>query len=198
MSPTNSCSLAVTLLAILFNLGAGAARVNAAEAGKTGNTVFYGKGRIASPEQQSYALIRKSAESMIISGNGEDVPVDALKKTIKGDFIWFRDEQRTFVIDDPVLLLRANAAWTRYDSASDKVRTAKRELRVREKTLSRMEPSQEASKEKRAISTLEAKIDLLEQDRTVAFDAAQAAMRGLISEAARTGKTAAFPFTPAD
>jgi hypothetical protein len=177
--------------------------------------VFYGKGRIKSPDDQSYALIRKSGSSMIISGNGEDVPVDELKKSFKSDFIWFRDGNETYVIVDPSFMERANMAWTGYDAASDMLSSTRRQLRTHEKLLTRMESIEENRKsftrnasmdseddreaklqnERAIIREITRSKEILEKKCSSELENAKLEMRTLIREARQSGKLSNFRAT---
>jgi hypothetical protein len=116
-----SAALAVMLLSVTTIVPFSLATAANADTEKPAQIVFYGEGRIKNSDEQSYALVRHHGTSMIISGNGEQVPVNELKRAIKDDFIWFRDGERGYVIVDPALLELADRAWRPYDDlAGDK------------------------------------------------------------------------------
>ena len=163
MNTRKSCG---AVLALAVSFAASLLPVHALGAEGASQTVFYGKGRINSPDQQSYALLRQHAGSMIISGNGENVPVDELKRAIGGDFVWFRDGERTFVIVDPALVARANQAWAPYDQLMATAPAARGDVGEREK---------------------------LRSQRSSAYHQAQVAMRAVIDDAVRAGKATPFP-----
>lgn len=186
----------------------------AAPAAKAAQVVFYGAGRVKNRDEQSYAWVKDHGTSMVISGNGESIPVDELKRALPGDFIWFRDGERTFVIVDPALLARVAAFWAPYDTISDSVTASHAELRKQEKALAQMPRGakagdaapQDAStraadtnaeapwqSQKALVARLRAAHEALLQSRSAAFKQCQAAARALFDQAIRDGKASPWP-----
>ena len=59
-----------------------------------------------------YALVDGGKDSVTMSGTDVDRrQVKQLKASIKGQFLWFRDQGKSYVTQDPVLLARVSAAW---------------------------------------------------------------------------------------
>ena len=59
-----------------------------------------------------YALVRKGQDSFTMSGDTDDiVGIRAARRSIDGDFLWFRRNGKAFVLRDAALLARAEKAW---------------------------------------------------------------------------------------
>ena len=176
--------------------------------------VFYGAGPVKQRDEQSYAWVKDHGTSMVISGNGENVPVDELKRKLNGDFIWFRDGERTFVIVDPALLARVASFWAQYEATSDTEATAHKELRKQEKTLDQMRSAAKQGEsapqgvpargqgsdgesawqvQKALVARLRAAHAALVASRTTAFKQCQASARALFDQAIRDGKASPWP-----
>jgi len=71
--------------------------------------------RVAAADEP-YALVRDTAGRFDISGSSDDWDdVRAAQRSIKGEFIWFREGGRSYVIQDPETLKRARKAWEPLD-----------------------------------------------------------------------------------
>lgn len=61
---------------------------------------------------RAYALVRKGREGFSMSGDAADVEaIRAARRSIDGDFIWFRRDGKPYVVRDEALQQRAEAAW---------------------------------------------------------------------------------------
>ena len=59
-----------------------------------------------------YALVRRDRDGFSMSGDMDDVDdIKAAKRSIDGDFLWFRRDGKAFVLRDAGVLARANKAW---------------------------------------------------------------------------------------
>lgn len=77
-----------------------------------------GKARVVrvAAADEPYALVRGTSGSFDISGSSDDWDdVRAAQRAIDGEFIWFRDGGRSYVIQDPDTLKRARTAWAPLD-----------------------------------------------------------------------------------
>jgi hypothetical protein len=64
----------------------------------------------------AYALVRESAHGTNMSGDSADwADIEAAKRSLKGEFLWFRHDGKAWVVQDPDVLARANAAWAPLD-----------------------------------------------------------------------------------
>ena len=64
--------------------------------------------------QQAYALVQ-GRDNMTMSGasNSSDWQgLSKLRARVKGDFLWYRDGDKAYLIQDPALLAKASEAWT--------------------------------------------------------------------------------------
>ncbi len=59
---------------------------------------------------EPFALVRDGGN--VITGNDADQKrVKELKRSVKGDFLWFRDGGKEYIVQDPAALQRMDAAW---------------------------------------------------------------------------------------
>ena len=84
----------------------------------------------------AYALVRKGEDGMTMSGSHDDRDnddIEAARRGIDGDFLWFRRDGKAYVVRDAATLAQADAAWAKT-----------RELSAQMQALSaRMQPHQE-------------------------------------------------------
>src|SRR6059036_3851851 len=64
---------------------------------------------------ETYALVRAGGQGMSISGDSDWSAIKRLQPRMEGDFLWFRDAGRAWVIQDPDTLAKARAAWADVD-----------------------------------------------------------------------------------
>lgn len=63
-------------------------------------------------DHDGYALVRHDRDGFSMSGDTDDVDdIRAAKRSIDGDFLWFRRGGKAFVVRDAGVLARANQAW---------------------------------------------------------------------------------------
>ncbi len=61
---------------------------------------------------ETYALVTAGKEGMMISGNWKDIAaVKKARKTIAGDFLWFRRNGKTYIVQEPAVISEIKAAW---------------------------------------------------------------------------------------
>jgi beta-lactamase regulating signal transducer with metallopeptidase domain len=61
---------------------------------------------------ESYALVGEGEDGFNMTGNSADWPsIKQLKRSIKGEFLWFRDGGKSWIVQDPDTLAKAHAAW---------------------------------------------------------------------------------------
>jgi hypothetical protein len=61
---------------------------------------------------ESYALVGEGDEGFNMTGNSADwSSIKQLKRSIKGEFLWFRDGGKSWIVQDPDTLAKAHAAW---------------------------------------------------------------------------------------
>lgn len=60
----------------------------------------------------AYALVGEGDEGFNMTGNSADwSSIKQLKRSVKGEFLWFRDGGKSWIVQDPDTLARAHAAW---------------------------------------------------------------------------------------
>lgn len=63
-----------------------------------------------------YALVRETAHGTNMSGDSVNwKDIEAAKRSIKGEFLWFRKDGKAWVVQDKDVLSRAEAAWAPVD-----------------------------------------------------------------------------------
>ncbi|MDM5176347.1 M56 family metallopeptidase [Massilia sp. DJPM01] len=62
--------------------------------------------------EMSYALVQGAERKGMLSGDSRDFDdIDAAKHTVKGDFLWFRQGGKAYVVQDPALIARVTEAY---------------------------------------------------------------------------------------
>ncbi|ATQ74362.1 peptidase M56 [Massilia violaceinigra] len=62
--------------------------------------------------EMSYALVQGAERKGMLSGDSRDFDdIDAAKHTVKGDFLWFRQGGKAYVVQDPALIARVTDAY---------------------------------------------------------------------------------------
>lgn len=80
---------------------------------------------------EPYALVRAEGKGFNISGSSDDWDdVRAAQRSIKGEFIWFRDGGRSYVIQDPEVMAKVRAAWAPLDRLGERMQEHTREMDV--------------------------------------------------------------------
>lgn len=65
---------------------------------------------------EPYAVVRAKDGGFNISGSSDDWDdVKAARNAIGGEFVWFRENGRSYYIQDPELMAKVNAAWAPVD-----------------------------------------------------------------------------------
>lgn len=77
----------------------------------------------------AYALIRKGHDGFTMSGSSDDIDaIKAAKTSLAEDFIWFRRADKAYVIVDPAIVARAQAAWRDSDKLGDNMEALGRQM----------------------------------------------------------------------
>lgn len=78
---------------------------------------------------QPYALVRDGEHGITMTGDsGDSLDVKQIRQHIKGDFLWFRDDGKSWVIQNPDVLARARAAWAPMDALGAQMDAYGREM----------------------------------------------------------------------
>jgi beta-lactamase regulating signal transducer with metallopeptidase domain len=79
--------------------------------------------------EDGYALVRPNGRGASVSGNGGDWDdIEAAKRKIPGDFLWFRQGGKAYVVRDFGVLARAIDAWAPVDRLGDEMDGYGREM----------------------------------------------------------------------
>jgi chromosome segregation ATPase len=63
-------------------------------------------------ERSAYAIVHAGSDSMTVAASTAEIrKVAQLRATMKSDFLWFRDGDKTYVIKDPTMLARLDEVW---------------------------------------------------------------------------------------
>ena len=69
-----------------------------------------------------YALVHANKEGITVSASRTDLnKIEAARRTVKGDFIWFRDGDKTYLIQDPAAVAKADEAWAPVNRIGEKM-----------------------------------------------------------------------------
>lgn len=68
---------------------------------------------------ETYAVVIAGKKGMMISGNVDDVKnIEAVKKTQPGNFLWFKRDNKDYIVQDPKVIAQVQAAWHEADKLS--------------------------------------------------------------------------------
>ncbi len=69
-------------------------------------------GQDAGERKDSYALVRQGESgSSMHTHSGDRKSIEAVRRSIDGDFLWFRDGGKAYVVQDREVLAKVDAAW---------------------------------------------------------------------------------------
>jgi phage shock protein A len=78
---------------------------------------------------EPYALVRDGEHGITMTGDsGDSLDVKQVRQHLKGDFLWFRDDGKAWVIQDPDVLAKARAAWAPMDKLGEQMDAYGREM----------------------------------------------------------------------
>lgn len=159
--------------------------------------------------EQPYALVRADARSTQGSGNKADwKAIDAAKRAIPGDFLWFRDDGKAYVVRDAAVLAKVIDAWAPVHRLGKDLDVYSREMDQHGKTMEalgrqmeqvRRQPEAAASvgrqmKEAgKPMDALGKKMDVLGKQVDAEARVAEKTMRALIRDALAKGLAAPAP-----
>jgi beta-lactamase regulating signal transducer with metallopeptidase domain len=84
--------------------------VQVAQAAKSAQEASYKQ--YGTDDRNAWALVRKNEAGYSMSGSTRDMrQIDAAKRAMHDDFLWFRRDGKAYVIDDPAIVARAQAHW---------------------------------------------------------------------------------------
>ena len=79
----------------------------------------------------SYALVRKGRDGYTMSGSSDDMgDIEAARRSLDGDFLWFRKGDQAYVVVDPTVVDRATHAWAGTEKLGNRMEALGREMEV--------------------------------------------------------------------
>jgi beta-lactamase regulating signal transducer with metallopeptidase domain len=121
---------------VVSNSQDGSKHIYSIESGSPNSVVLTALNQDAEPEQgdkdvrvryhtrdsePDYVIVSGNSDSVTMSGSEEDAQhAKELKKTIPGDFIWFRRGEHTYIIRDQVMVGRARKLWAEEEELGKK------------------------------------------------------------------------------
>jgi beta-lactamase regulating signal transducer with metallopeptidase domain len=134
-----------------------------------------------------YALVRKDREGFSMSGDLDDVDaIRAARRSIDGDFIWFRRDGKAYVVRDAALLTRAVTAWQPTDALNAQMQSLNARMEPHNKKMEilgkRMESLAGAGEDDSAMGAAAAEIGVLGSQQG-ALGARQAALAQRLAQA---------------
>ena len=133
---------------------------------KSSHHNFYSYG---DDDNQSFVIVSRDNESVTMSGMQDD-GLDALKKKIHGDFIWFRRDEKSYIIRDQSTIDRAKAFWAPQE-----------QLGKKQEELGKQQ--EELGKQQEALSEKMEQVRVRVPDMTKELEKLQATLKKLNSDA---------------
>lgn len=73
-------------------------------------------------QRSGYALVHANKENITVSAPYQDLSrIETARRAVKGDFIWFRDGDKAYLIQDPAAIARADEAWAAVNRIGEKM-----------------------------------------------------------------------------
>ena len=85
---------------------------------------------------EPYALVSQGRDGYLMSGSSDDMPqIEALRRTMAGDFLWFRREGKAYVVTDPATVAHVRKSWAEADALGERMRSLGDEMEVHGKRM---------------------------------------------------------------
>ncbi|MDQ2819038.1 MAG: hypothetical protein M3Y65_01340 [Pseudomonadota bacterium] len=85
----------------------------------------------AKPADEPYALVRDGQRTTFVGGHSSgDTDIDALKKQFSGNFVWFRQSGKSFIVRDAATLDKIAAAWAPAEKSGQEMKKFDADMRV--------------------------------------------------------------------
>ncbi len=86
--------------------------------------------------RDSFALVRKGGGDVTMWGPDDDMAsLEAAKRAVGGDFLWFQRAGKAYVVTDPALFERARQAWRESDALGEQMETLGGKMEVHGKKM---------------------------------------------------------------
>ena len=83
-----------------------------------------------------YAIVRSNKDAMTVSASSRDLRgVALLRNKVKGDFLWFRDGDKTYLVQDPALMAKIDAAWAPVNSIGEQMNEQGKKMEAQGKVM---------------------------------------------------------------
>jgi predicted nucleic acid-binding Zn-ribbon protein len=132
--------LSVMCLTVLAQSEAPATRERAAPA----SVSIYDTEVSGSTRKVPYALVREDHESMTVSGTTRDIrEAEKAKRSLQGDFLWFRRGGKAYVIQDPTILAKATQAWQPAEALNESMEALSDEMETHSEAMEELSEKME-------------------------------------------------------
>ncbi|HWI24642.1 MAG TPA: M56 family metallopeptidase [Lysobacter sp.] len=79
--------------------------------------------------REAFAIVRSGTDGMIMSGSTRDTnAIEVARARLGGDFVWFRRGDQAYVVTDPSLVARTEAAWRDSNALGSQMEALGREM----------------------------------------------------------------------
>ena len=144
-SPMDAVALVASVDAVSAIAPAPAIGAIASVLGSSSDDADEGKDENGYRPKQSYALVRDGHESITVSSERKDrVDVEHAMRLVDGDFIWFRQDGRAYVIQEPTLIARAVSAWEPTEALSEKMEALSKQMEPHSRAMEALSEKMEA------------------------------------------------------
>lgn len=94
---------------------------------------------------ETYAVVIAGKEGMMMSGNLDDIKnIEAIKKSQPGSFLWFKRNNKDYVIQDPKVIAQVQAVWRDTDKLSNEMEAFSEKMDVHSKSMDAINDKMEA------------------------------------------------------
>jgi hypothetical protein len=153
----------------------------------------------------AYALVREGAHGTNINGDSGDWKyIESIKRAVPGDFLWFRDGGKAYVVQDAQVLAKAIQAWAPVDRLGEQMDVHGKEMDQHGKVMDALGKEMDGAAREKRYDAMEAigrkmeqagkpmhalgkKMEVLGKQMERESHAAEATMRELIREAKAKG-----------
>jgi beta-lactamase regulating signal transducer with metallopeptidase domain/predicted nucleic acid-binding Zn-ribbon protein len=98
-----------------------------------------------SDKRQTYALVRAGQDGIKMIGDWRDhKEVERLRKTVTGDFLWVRRDDRRYLIQDPALLAQVEQAWKPTDAVDVQMEALNKQMEPHNQAMEALNRQMEA------------------------------------------------------
>ena len=96
--------------------------------------------------RETFALVRKDSAGITMSGSSDDMPaIRRAKSTMGSDFVWFRRDNRAWVVSDPSTVARAQEAWREVEKVGARMEALGSEMEVHSERMEKLSQQMESA-----------------------------------------------------